>query len=436
MVRYYFSLALRGFRRTPWLGSLMVVTLAVGLAAGMTTTTLRYALGLDPIPRKSERLLNLQDPTAPYHSGGMFDYGRAKALSRLGGRYAEATVSGFGIITSVSIDGRRRSEERGLGIRYATAEFFRMFDVPLLRGRIWTAAEAADASPVVVLSEDAAGEFFPHGDAIGRQIRLDKTLYTVIGISGHWNPQPRYYNLGSPAGAFGGGAPSMFVPVTEIQYAPNKMMVQEACSRLGDTSLMPRPSTLLSPGCEWLNVWYLAHSTRDAKLLARSVKSQLPDLFSTRRARNLQLLNVRQILADSDIVPGPVRLYALLGTAFLALCIINAAGMQLSRVLHSTTQIGIRRALGASRADVMRQYVCDAFLVGSMGGLLGIGLTFAGLGVVRQLPDVGYAHMVHMDGTMFCLMILTVLVCSLLVGAVPAWIASHADPAQVIKAAR
>jgi putative ABC transport system permease protein len=166
------------------------------------------------------------------------------------------------------------------------------------------------------------------------------------------------------------------------------------------------------------------------------VKSQLPDLFSTRRARNLQLLNVRQILADSDIVPGPVRLYALLGTAFLVLCIINAAGMQLSRVLHSTTQIGIRRALGASRADVMRQYVCDAFLVGSMGGLLGIGLTFAGLGVVRQLPDVGYAHMAHMDGTMFCLMILTVLVCSLLVGAVPAWIASHADPAQVIKAAR
>jgi ABC-type antimicrobial peptide transport system permease subunit len=65
-----------------------------------------------------------------------------------------------------------------------------------------------------------------------------------------------------------------------------------------------------------------------------------------------------------------------------------------------------------------------------------MGLTFVGLAVVRQLPDVGYAHMARMDITMFCLMGLLVLVCSMLVGVVPAWIASYSDPAQVIKAAK
>lgn len=52
MLRYYFALALGGLRRTPWLGLLMILSLAVGVAAGMTTITLRYVLSLDPISGK------------------------------------------------------------------------------------------------------------------------------------------------------------------------------------------------------------------------------------------------------------------------------------------------------------------------------------------------------------------------------------------------
>lgn len=434
MLQYYFSLTLQSLQRTRWLTSLMILTLAVGIAAGMVTITLRHALSMDPIPGKSELLMGLQDPSAGTYAANLFDYVHAHALARLGGQNADSTFTGQGIVTSLSVHGHEVSNGRGLGIRYATLNFFQMFNVPLERGRMWTATEGENAAPVMVINRDTADALFPDGDAIGQQVRLGHTLYTIIGITGEWNPRPRYYNLNGPAGAFGGGGDAIFLPVTAIRYAPDDMMVPRGCtSGLATRAL---PSTFLTAECAWLSVWYLTHSPRDAFALKQVLKSQLPALLRPYRANELQLLNVREILLDADIVPGSVRLYSMLGVIFLALCVVNASGMQLSRVLRSSSQIGVRRALGASRADIIQQYMCDALAVGGGGGALGMVLTFAALYCVRQLPGLMYADMARMDGAMFALMIALVIACSVLAGMVPAWVASRADPALVIKVAQ
>lgn len=434
MLGYYLVLALKGFVRTRWVTLLMVLTLAVGIAAGMVTITLRHALSMDPIPGKSERLLSLQNPSATTYAENLFDYAHASALGRLAGSYADSTLSGHGIATSYSVSGRNILISGGLGIRYTTPDFFKMFNVPLERGRIWTQEEEANATPVMVMNRDTADALFPSGGAIGQQVRLGHTLYTVIGLSGQWNPRPRYYDLSGPAGAFGGGGDAVYLPVTAIRYAPGDIMVPRGCSSM--QTLNAGPSALLTAECGWLSVWYLAHSQQDVDTLKQVLKSQLPSLLRPYRARKQQLLNVRQILANADIVPGSVYLYSMLGMIFLALCVVNASGIQLARVLRSSSQVGIRRALGASRIDIVKQYLCEALLVGGAGGSLGVVLTFAGLYWIRQLPGVFYADLARMDGTMLMLMIALVVVCSVLAGLIPAWMASRADPAGVIKVAQ
>lgn len=430
MLRYYLFLAFHGLRRTPWLSSLLIFTLAIGVSASMTAATLRFALSRNPIPAKSTRLLNPQDSTVPGHLGGVLSYAEARSMERAVAGLAEATITAEGFGESISVPGEDKTiRDNSPGVRYATSDFFRMFDVQLQRGRLWSPAEETSAAPVALISQDLADFLFSGGHALGEQIRLGQTLYTVIGVTAPWNPKPRYYNLGSPAGAFGGGGPGLFIPVTAIQYAPNDMLFQEACR----TGAPPVPSALLASECRWLDVWYLVHSPGDAPLLSKTLESQSTQLLPAERARNMQVLNVQQLLARADLVPGSVKLYATLGFFFLALCLVNAAGMQLSRVLRSQSKIGIRRALGASRTEIVKQYMCDSLLLGCSGGIFGVILTFAGLHAVREYANLMYADMAHMNKEMFVAMIVMVLASSILVGVVPAWIASRADPASVIR---
>ena len=60
MIPYYFELALRSFRRSPGLTALMLLTIAIGVGACMTTLTVFHVLSSDPIPHKSEQLFNVQ----------------------------------------------------------------------------------------------------------------------------------------------------------------------------------------------------------------------------------------------------------------------------------------------------------------------------------------------------------------------------------------
>lgn len=434
MYGYYFKLALKGLWRTPWLALLMVVTLAVGLSASMVVSTLRHVLAMDPIPGKSERLLQLQDPaiTAMFPGmGGWFTYAEAEQLRRLGGSIASSVETGYGFANSISVGNGSNPRTRVLAVRYATSNFFQTFDVPLVSGRTWTREEEQDAAPVVVIDQDLAGELFPHASPIGQPMRIGDTSFTVVGVSAPWFPQPHYIDLSM--GAYGTGGQGVFVPITAIRYAPATMQILQSTPRSHPQPCAP--VELLATPCNWLSVWYLAPAESDVVALKRSIESRLPEIFPARKSQALHLFNVRQILAN--VVPAEVTRMNWLGWVFLLLCIANASGMQLSRLMRSTMQIGVRRALGASQMDIVRQYLCDALLVGGIGGILGVGLTFGGLHVVRHLSfdDVFYTSLAAMDGSMFAAMVGLIFLCGLLSGVLPAWLASRADPALTIKVA-
>src|SRR5690606_18882585 len=178
MLAYYSKLALRSFRRNKVLTALMVLAIALGIGACMTTLTVFRVLSGDPIPQKSDRLFYVQlDPaTGRGYTPGeepAFQMTRydSEALLREKRGLRQAMMTGGGL----SITPERSDTPPFVSsARYTSADFFAMFDVPFLKGSGWTAADDEAQARVVVLSQAMATRIFGEGDAIGRTVRLDQ----------------------------------------------------------------------------------------------------------------------------------------------------------------------------------------------------------------------------------------------------------------------
>jgi putative ABC transport system permease protein len=127
-----------------------------------------------------------------------------------------------------------------------------------------------------------------------------------------------------------------------------------------------------------------------------------------------------------------VRLQTWLAFAFLAICLFNTVGLLLAKFLRRSGEIGVRRALGASRAAIFEQCLIEAGIIGLLGGAFGFLLTALGLWLVRQQP-VEYADIVALNVPMFLLTFALAIVASLIAGAFPALRASRVAPALQLK---
>ncbi len=72
---------------------------------------------------------------------------------------------------------------------------------------------------------------------------------------------------------------------------------------------------------------------------------------------------------------------------FLLVCVLNTFGLMLAKFLKAAPISGLRRALGASRIDIMRQHLIEVVIVGLLGGVLGLVLAKLGLDGMRVLPS-------------------------------------------------
>ncbi len=431
MLGYYFNLALRSFKRNKALTALMILAIALGIGASMTTLTVFHVLSGDPIPGKSDRLFYVQlDATSKqgYQPGEEPEtqLTRFDAETLLNGKRGKRQTLASG--GNVVIDPQRQGQTPYLAdARYASADFVPMFEVPLLFGRSWTKAEDDAHARVAVIDRETNEKLFGGGDSTGKTLRIAPHDFRVIGVIDAWRPVPKFYDLYS--GRYG-KSENVFLPFSTSREL--KLGTSGNTNCWGDSQ---GDSHTLNAPCAWVQYWVELESTAQAGdyrnyLVNYSDQQRKAGRFE--RPTNVRLRNVMELLEFNKFVPGDVRLQLWLSIGFLLVCLINTIGLLLAKFLRRSGEIGVRRALGASRAEIFKQCLVEAGTVGLAGGVLGLGLALFGLWAVRQQP-ASYANLAHLDGSMLLLTFVLALAASLLAGLLPAWRAMQITPAVQLK---
>jgi putative ABC transport system permease protein len=145
-----------------------------------------------------------------------------------------------------------------------------------------------------------------------------------------------------------------------------------------------------------------------------------------------KLFDVMEWLDYAGVVQNDNRIAVWLSLGFLAICMVNTMGLLLAKFSVRSAEVGVRRALGASRAAIFRQFLVESAVIGLAGGVLGLVLSFATLWLIRKQAP-GLENLAHMDWPMLATTFALAVGVSLAAGLLPTWRASRVTPALQLK---
>jgi putative ABC transport system permease protein len=431
MLGYYLQLARRGLTRSPVITSLMVLAIGLGIGASMTMVTLLHVMTADPLPGRSAQLFypqldpqNLEGYSKNENPPDQFTWIDAMNLLHARRGTRQVAMTG-GQVTVRPQQGKARAFFADA--RYASADFFSMFEVPFLQGHGWSAVEDAKQARVAVISHELADKLYGTDRAVGQTLHLGKDFFTVIGVIDNWNPVPHFYDLTQGSYA-----------KTEQVFLPLESAIALKQSTQGSVSCWGRggmDDLRTNDSCVWMQFWVQLDSpaaVRDYRQFLVHYSQEQKALGRFQRPPNTRLHDLMGWLDVNHVVPGSVQLQALLALGFLLVCLVNMVALLLVKFLRQGTELSVRRAMGASRVSVFTQLLMEASIIGTGGGFLGLSLAWFGLWVVRQQP-AKYAALAHLDIGMLCATFVLAIVASLLAAVFPAWRACRLPPARALK---
>lgn len=434
MFGYYIDLAWRSLRRNPMLTALMVMAIGFGVAASMTTYSVFRAVSGNPIPDKSSRLfIPLLDSWGPQQNlkgeppDGL-NFVDATALMRA--HAAKRQTMLYPVQMAVMPGGSRDLPFNAKG--YAVGgDFFPMFDVPLRYGSGWSAQDDEARAADLVISGELNQKIFSGANSVGRTINLGGRDYRVVGVTSHWNPRPRFYDLFSTSGF--ADEPDFYMPFTLALDQKMYTGGRNTCrGRLSFTNW----TDYTQSNCVWITPWVELDSAAEVASYRSFLTHYAADQQHAGRfnwAPNVRLRDVTQWLDYQQVVPPESRISLVVALGFFVICLVNTIGLLLAKFMRRAGEIGVRRALGATRGEIYRQYLIEAGTVGLAGGVLGLLLTalgVSGIGVLFQ-PEV--AKLAQLDLSLMALTFVVAIVATVFAAFYPAWRAAHVQPAWQLK---
>jgi len=278
-------------------------------------------------------------------------------------------------------------EREPISVKYnqVAPDYFEVMGTRILRGRPFTAADRAGSAPVAMVNETMANRFWPDADPVGRNLRIEGEDREVVAVvedgrinSLHESPEPLFY----------------------LPYA-------QAPS--GDTTMLIATDT-------------------DPTLVAGSVRQLLRDRESSVRSWGLITLNehMSQALYEDRL---PAEIGSGLGILGVLLAAVGLFGVISRLVNQRQREFGIRIALGAPRASVLKLVLAQSLRLSLVGIVLGIGLALiVGRLMASSLHGVDPADPLTL--AMSCLVVTGV---ALLASHLPSRRATRVDPVRVLR---
>jgi putative ABC transport system permease protein len=434
MFNYYLKIAWISILRHWGLSLLMVSAIGLGIGAAMTTITVNYLMSADPIPHKSKQLYYVQldswDVNDPFDEGlnppdqlTYIDTTNLMNAQKAFRQNAQAQASGViepndPELLPMTVSGRANS-----------ADFFIMFDVPFIYGSGWTHEADVNKEQVIVLNKETNDKLFGGENSVGQTIKLDGNFFKIVGVIDKWQPKPRFYDI--TTGAFNN---------SEDIFVPFSMIAEQKISRSGNNSCW-KPfgdgfAAYLASECIWTQFWVELKTEQDKQDYQTFLNAYVEEQKAYGRflrPMDNRLSNVMEWLENQEVVADDAKMMMAMSVMFLIVCLLNTVGLLLAKFLGKAPEIGLRQALGASRATLFSQYIIESACIGIAGGILGLGLAFLGLMGVESLYGEYMQGLATLDGTMMILALIIALVSSILSGIYPTWRACNIQPAQQLK---
>jgi putative ABC transport system permease protein len=436
MFNYYLSLALGSLRRNAMLTGLMIIAIGVGIGASMTTLAVFRAMSGDPIPRKSSQLFVVQiDNWGPNKPGEQTEDQLKDNLSYIDAMalmHAHAAKRQTAIY-STYLKGRAPDTAAApfqIIVPAVYADFFPMFDAPFQFGGPWTQSDDAAGAPVAVIPRKLNDKLFNGANSVGKTLLLNGASYRVIGVLDRWPLVPRFYNL--HIGAYA-DVDELFIPFTRAISIHAPTMSGIGCQ----TTLILAIEELIHSECVWIQFWAELPTRAHANNYRAFLDNYAADQQNAGRFHwppHTQMRNVRQWLKYQHILPGELSILVLASFGFLFVCLMNAMGLMLAKIMARTRDIGVRRALGASRRAIAAQCLVESAVIGILGAVLGLVLTLLGALMMRAIFAEDYARLTYITVPTVALEVLLAIAATMAAALYPTWRAANVEPALQLKA--
>jgi putative ABC transport system permease protein len=384
-------LATRSLSRTPAFTALSVITVALGIGASTAVFSMVNGALLKKLPYAADRRLvrvwqpNANNPEGRLSVPELDDYRKVTALAGIS-EYHSMPFQFYG-----------RGEPQRVQTGVVSDNFFDLLGVKPIIGRGFVRGEEKVGAPNVILLSHRywLEQFGGDRSIVGSKFTMNDRVGTIVGVLPPLPVYPDNNDIWMPAGQ------CPFRSSPQVMNSRNGRMLQGfAVTKPGVT-----PAT--------------AH--RQLEAASQNLHAAYPADYPAAAKRTIASVSVRDELTRS----ARPLLLALLASALFVLVIAaaNFANLTLSRQLRRKREFALRAALGADRTRIFKQLVTESVAVTSVGVLLGVGLAYAGLGLLRTFAArvSPRAAEITIDPVVLAFAVVTSLVVGLIAATMPLW---------------
>lgn len=392
-----FQFALRMMRKSPLFTCTVVLTAALAIGANITMFSVVNAVLLRPLPFSDpERVVQVAEKNDKLH---LPSFG-SSVLNFLSWREQARSFQDIGAIGFANYTLTGSGDPEQLSGNLVSPALMRALGVRPMAGRVFSdPEEKPGVAPVAMLGEGLwKRRFASDPNLVGRVITLNGVATTVVGIA------PASLNLISGGEVY---TPLTIDPGKEIRL--NHVVITFG---------------RLKPG------FTMKQAQTEMDAISARMGLQYPEIHDW----GIRLITLTDTFVSPQLRAGVLVLLCAVLFVLLIAC-ANIANILLTRALARRTEIGMRRAMGASRGRLVRQMLIESLVLCSTGGVLGLLTAFAATRLLNKMLPAGTlpVPVVEMDARIALFAIVIALATGLLFGIAPAWHGSHADVNDLIK---